>query len=194
MSVQNILRFTAELHRGVVMTPLRMAFLRGEDMGHCFLIRAVQGAQTVDLTGATVNGYMIRADGTTLTIPGEVSDGCAALALPAAAYSVPGRFRLVIQSALDGAVTTLFWGEGAVSASWTETIAIPEEIIRNLCIIKQELVTVQILFRFLRHIILIAHIFFVTHGGREYTPAVEIGRIVVIDLGAVSLRPQYAGQ
>ena len=93
MSVQNILRFTADLSRGVVMTPLRMAFIRGEDMGHCFLIQAEQEGKKLPLTGASVNGFMIRADGTTLTIAGTVADGLASLALPAAAYAVPGRFR-----------------------------------------------------------------------------------------------------
>lgn len=129
MSVQNILRFTADLSRGVVMTPLRMAFIRGEDMGHCFLIQAEQEGKKLPLTGASVNGFMIRADGTTLTIAGTVADGLASLALPAAAYSIPGRFRLVIQSTLSGVTTTLFWGEGAVSPSYTDVVAIPEEII-----------------------------------------------------------------
>ena len=58
MSVQNILRFTADLSRGVVMTPLRMAFIRGEDMGHCFLIQAEQEGKKLPLTGASVNGFM----------------------------------------------------------------------------------------------------------------------------------------
>ena len=129
MNVQNMLRFTADLSHGVTLTPLRMAFVRGEALAHMFIITAYENNQKVDLTGATVNGYMMRADQTTLTFNGSVSDGNAVISLPGAAYSVTGRFRLAIQAAMNGVTTTLFYGEGAVSPSTTDIVAISEEIL-----------------------------------------------------------------
>ena len=129
MNVQNMLKYTADLSRGVTLTPLRMAFVRGEALAHMFIITAYENNQKVDLTGATVNGYMMRGDQTTLTFDGSVSDGNAVISLPGAAYSVTGRFRLAIQATMNGVTTTLFYGEGAVSPSTTDVIAIPEEIL-----------------------------------------------------------------
>lgn len=129
MNVQNMLKYTADLSHGVTLTPLRMAFVRGEALAHMFIITAYENNQKVDLTGATVNGYMMRADQTTLTFDGSVSDGNAVISLPGAAYSVTGRFRLAIQATMNGVTTTLFYGEGAVSPSTTDIVAIPEEII-----------------------------------------------------------------
>lgn len=129
MNVQNMLKYTADLSHGVTLTPLRMAFVRGEAQAHMFIITAYENHQKVDLTGAVVNGYMMRSDQTTLTFDGSVSGGNAVISLPGAAYSVTGRFRLVIQATVDGMTTTLFYGEGAVSPSATDVIAIPEEIL-----------------------------------------------------------------
>lgn len=129
MNVQNMLKYTADLSHGVTLTPLRMAFVRGEALAHMFIITAYENNQKVDLTGATINGYMMRGDQTTLTFDGSVSDGNAVISLPGAAYSVTGRFRLAIQATMNGVTATLFYGEGAVSPSTTDVIAIPEEII-----------------------------------------------------------------
>lgn len=129
MNVQNMLKYTADLSQGVTLTPLRMAFVRGEAQAHMFIITAYENNQKVDLTGAKVNGYMMRSDQTTLTFEGSVANGNAVISLPGAAYSVTGRFRLAIQATVNGMTTTLFYGEGAVSPSTTDVIAIPEEIL-----------------------------------------------------------------
>lgn len=119
------LRFTADLNAGVSLLMLRQSFLTGDAGAHEFRIRAVKGHETVDLTGASVSGYLMRSDGTTLPLDGTVVDGEASLVLTAGCYSVPGRFLLSIQAVCGDATSTLFLGEGLLRAAVSDQVVLP---------------------------------------------------------------------
>lgn len=126
------LKFSTDLDRGVQMTPLRNAFLTGDQEAHRFEVSCTHGHEAADLTGWGVNGYFIRADGATLTIRGDVENGAAVVTLPAACYAVPGRFSFVIKVSNGDAVSTILWAEGAVSRSTTDIVVDPGEVIPTL--------------------------------------------------------------
>ena len=128
------LKFTTDLDRGVRMTMLRNALFVGDQDAHRFIVSCFRSTsrQPVDLTGAGVTGYFIRADQSTVVIDGKVEDNCAVLTLPAACYAKQGRFSLVIKASMSGVIHTILWAEGAVSVSHTGTIIDPGEVVPTL--------------------------------------------------------------
>ena len=128
------LRYTTNLDSGVQMTPLKNSFLSGDQDAHRFIVSCFRSSsrQPVDLTGAGVTGYFIRADQSTVVIDGKVEDNCAVLTLPAACYAKEGRFSLVIKASMGEVIHTILWVEGAVSVSHTSTIIDPGEVVPTL--------------------------------------------------------------
>ena len=88
-----------DLNRGVSMQLLKAALLSGDKQAHRFTVSCTRNGLNISLSGATVSGYFIRADGATVVIAGSIQDGSAVLVLPSACYAVPGRFSLVIKAA-----------------------------------------------------------------------------------------------
>lgn len=69
-------------------------------------VRVTKAEQPVTVSG-TIKGYVIKPDGSTITVTGSKSGNTAHIILPAAAYTVPGKIMVIIKS-LDGeTVTTL---------------------------------------------------------------------------------------
>ena len=132
MPIRTTLSFLTDLDRGVTMQPIRPALLTHDQQAHRFSIACTRSGAPVDVTGASVSGYFIRADGVTVPITGAVEEGCAALTLPAACYTRNGRFSLIIKLALEGCTSTIFWGEGHVAASRTDAMIDPEDIVPDL--------------------------------------------------------------
>lgn len=128
------LRYTTNLDSGVQMTSLKNAFLSGDQDAHRFIVSCFRSTsrRPVDLTGAGVTGYFIRADQSTVVIDGKVEDNCAVLTLPAACYAKQGRFSLVIKASMSGVIHTILWAEGAISQSHTGAIIDPGEVVPTL--------------------------------------------------------------
>ena len=127
-----ILSFACDLERGVERTLIRPALLTGDSQAHTFRIAVKRSGEYAALTGASVSAYFVRADGVTVPITGSVEGSAAEVTLPEACYRVPGRFQLVVKLALDGAVSAVFWGDGAVAASDTDAILDEEGVIPSL--------------------------------------------------------------
>lgn len=132
MSILTTLSYLTDLDHGVTMQPIRPALLTHDQQAHRFSIACTHSGETVDLAHASVSGYFIRADGVTVPIAGAVENNCAALTLPAACYTRHGRFSLVVKLSMNDCTSTIFWGEGAVSASRTDALTDPEDIIPDL--------------------------------------------------------------
>ncbi|MBQ7864761.1 MAG: hypothetical protein IJ350_00220 [Clostridia bacterium] len=128
------LRYSTNLDSGVQMTPLKNSFLSGDQDAHRFIVSCFRSTsrQPVDLTGAGMTGYFIRADQSTVVIDGKVEDNCAVLTLPAACYAKEGRFSLVIKASLGDVIHTILWAEGAISQSHTGAIIDPGEVVPTL--------------------------------------------------------------
>ena len=127
-----ILSFACDLERGVERTLIRPALLTGDRKAHTFRLTVKRGGEDAAITGASVSAYFVRADGVTVPITGSVDGSSALVTLPEGCYRVPGRFQLVVKLALDGAVSAVFWGDGAVAASDTDAILDEEGVIPSL--------------------------------------------------------------
>ena len=127
-----ILSFACDLERGVERTLIRPALLTGDSQAHTFRLAVKRGGEDAAITGASVAAYFVRADGVTVPITGSVEGSVALVTLPEGCYRVPGRFQLVVKLALDGAVSAVFWGDGAVAASDTDAILDEEGVIPSL--------------------------------------------------------------
>lgn len=127
-----ILSFACDLERGVERTLIRPALLTGDSQAHTFRLTVKRGGVNAAITGASVAAYFVRADGVTVPITGSVEGSVALVTLPEGCYRVPGRFQLVVKLALDGAVSAVFWCDGAVAASDTDAILDEEGVIPSL--------------------------------------------------------------
>lgn len=127
-----ILSFACDLERGVERTLIRPALLTGDSQAHTFRLTVKRGGVNAAITGASVAAYFVRADGMTVPITGSVEGSVALVTLPEGCYRVPGRFQLVVKLALDGAVSAVFWGDGAVAASDTDAILDEDGVIPSL--------------------------------------------------------------
>lgn len=138
MSIVTELKYTANLDKGVCMTPITPSFMGGDQEAHRITVDCYRqnSREPVDLSGAGVTAYFVRADGMTIPLVGETNGSKASVLLPAACYAVMGRFSLVIKLSLDDgaadSISTVFWGEGAVSRSRTDVVIDPDSVIPSL--------------------------------------------------------------
>lgn len=138
MSIVTELKYTANLDKGVCMTPITPSFMGGDQEAHRITVDCYRqhSREAVDLSGAGVTAYFVRADGMTIPLVGETKGSKASVLLPAACYAVMGRFSLVIKLSLDDgtadSIITVFWGEGAVSRSRTDVVIDPDSVIPSL--------------------------------------------------------------
>ena len=132
MPILTTLDFVTDLDVGVVMHPLTVSLLSGDVDAHCILVECTRGGLPVDLTGASISAYFMRADESTVFINGSIDGGRASVTLPAACYAVIGRFSLVVKATKGDMVETILWLEGSVSRSQTDEVIDPGEVIPNL--------------------------------------------------------------
>lgn len=123
------LNFTADLDRGVQLTELKPALLSGDVMAHRFVVDCLRNGEPVPLADATAQGYFIRADETTVLIPGTTAGSAAVVTLPADCYAVPGRFALVIRVTQGGVVNTVLWTQGSIGRATTATVTDPAAVL-----------------------------------------------------------------
>lgn len=69
-------------------------------------VRVTKAGQPVTVSG-TINGYVIKPDGSTITVNGSKSGNTAWIILPAIAYTAPGKIMVIIKSVDGESVTTL---------------------------------------------------------------------------------------
>ena len=80
-----------------------------------------------------VSAYFIRyCDNGTLTLTGSVSGNVASVTMSKACYSKGGAFALIVKVLAGEEVTTVFYGEGSMFVSRTDTIIDTENVIPSL--------------------------------------------------------------
>ena len=123
----------ADLDKGIKKTYLDMIFATQDDKAHRVDVQLMRGKEQVDLSGATVTAYFIRySDNATISLEGEVSGGIVSVKMKKACYNKPGSFALIIKATVDGVTNTVFYGEGSIFVSITDTIVDEENVIPSL--------------------------------------------------------------
>lgn len=132
MSITSRFAYTADLSRGVNVVPLGHTFFSDDKNGAEFRISVASGGTATDLTGVSVQAYMLRADHVTVPFSGSAEGNVVSVVLPAACFKVPGRFLLAVKAAIGDTVHTIFAAEGNVMRSSTDTVADTEGVIPSL--------------------------------------------------------------
>lgn len=108
----------------------------GDIKGDRFGVRVLRNKTEVDLTGVSVSGFFIRADGTTVEITGSTytfrtGNECGVI-LPASCYVVEGAFTLAIKLTVSGVTMTARIVDGTVVDTTMGNIIDPGSTIPSL--------------------------------------------------------------
>lgn len=114
------------------MTPLKALYASGDKNAHTFELSLYRGAQEMDLSGASAQGYFIRADRYTVPVTGAISGNVVSLTLSESCYYVVGNFNLIIKVSIGEIRKSVFWGNGYVVRSMTDAIVDKENVIPSL--------------------------------------------------------------
>lgn len=129
---QNIVdvELDGSVHRSFCGTLIGEADIQGDRFG----VRCYRNGQEESIAGATVTGYFIRADGSTVLISGAglVDGNQAVIILPQSCYSVEGAFSLAIKLTKDGVTSTVRIVDGAVARTTTNTVVDPGSVIPDI--------------------------------------------------------------
>lgn len=132
MAVQTIIRNTVNLEEPVVKKILRDMLGSQDEQAHRFEVEVKRGSEAVDLAGASVNGYFIRAGGETVMLTGGVEDGKAYVVLSDSCYRVPGHFSFAMKIQMGDVRHTVLWYEGNVGQTSSDSFVDPENIVPSL--------------------------------------------------------------
>ena len=116
----------------IQMTPLKSLYASGDKNAHIFELSLYRGTEEMDLSGASAQGYFIRADGYTVPITGAISGNVVTLTLSDGCYYVVGNFNLIIKVSIGESRKSVFWGNGYVVRSMTDAIVDEENVIPSL--------------------------------------------------------------
>ena len=116
----------------IQITPLKSLYASGDKDAHIFELSLYRGAEEIDLSGASAQGYFIRADGYTVPITGAISGNVVTLTLSEGCYYVVGNFNLIIKVSTAESRKSVFWGNGYVVRSMTDAIVDEENVIPSL--------------------------------------------------------------
>lgn len=132
MPVTETIAYRTDLDSGVRLTRLGQLFATSDHLAHTVRTAVVSSGRPVDLSGAGVIAYFMRADEQTVVVTGEAAGDTATVTLPEACYAVPGRFQLIVKATLDGERKAIFWGDGCVTRASTDEIVDPGDVVPSL--------------------------------------------------------------
>ena len=122
-----------DLETGTISrTFLNKALGEGDAYGDRFGVIVQRGGQPVDLTGVSVSGFFIRANGTTESLSGSRSGSKCWVDLPAACYAVEGNFTLGIKLTHSGTTVTARIVDGTIVNTSLGNIYDPGSLIPDL--------------------------------------------------------------
>lgn len=116
----------------ILMTPLRTLYASGDKNAHTFELSLYRNKEPLEINGAGVIGYFIRADGYTVPVDGTASGSVAKVTLSESCYAVVGQFNLIIKVTVGSERKAVFWGNGYVTRSQTDAIIDPSQTIPSL--------------------------------------------------------------
>lgn len=116
--------------------PVKVHYLHGnvfsqDNQGNILGVNVFDDGSPASLSG-TVNAYIIRSDGATVPATGTLSGNKASVALPEAAYAIPGIISVVLKLTAGAVVVTLLAVVATVYASSTDTAVDPGTIIPSI--------------------------------------------------------------
>lgn len=142
--VKIIIPVKADLDRGIRKTYLDMLFATDDNDAHQVDVQLFRGQTKVSLSGAAVTAYFIRySDNATISLTGEASGDIVSVTMKKSCYNKPGQFALIIKATVNGVTNTVFYGEGTIFVSSTDTILDEENVIPSLDDLLAQIATME---------------------------------------------------
>ena len=104
----------------------------GDSSGDRFGVRVLRNGAEIDLTGVSVTGYFVRANGSTEVISGSRSGSKCWVTLPQACYVYEGNFTLAIKLTISGTTVTARIVDGTIVNTVLGAINDPGSVIPDL--------------------------------------------------------------
>lgn len=131
--IETRIKAMADLNGEIRKTYLNTLFATDDNAAHTIDVEVVRDGDQVSLDKATVSAYFIRySDNATVTLEGSCAGNVASITLNKSCYNKAGQFALIIKATLDGAISTVFYGEGSIYHSRTDTIVDEENVVPSL--------------------------------------------------------------
>ena len=140
---QFVMNSVCDLSDSVRMTRIGGLFAQNDKLAHSFSIKVTNKGVAADLSDLAANGYFIRPDEATVTIPGTISGSDVTVALPAACYEVPGHFSIIIKLYDTDHSTPIYWGDGMITRSETDAIVDPAHVVPDLAALLAQIATIE---------------------------------------------------
>lgn len=105
-TITAIIDIDVDLDSGAKPVPLSMQLVYGNKRAHTFRVRAYRAGQQVYMSGVQANGYVRRADGTTIELTGVVSLDMVEVTLTEACYAVTGLATISIDLVIGDVIAT----------------------------------------------------------------------------------------
>lgn len=120
-----------DLSKPITVYSLENKMFTLDSQGNMIGVEVYDNDDPVMLTG-TIIGYIIRADGNTVYVEGEISGNKAMIVLPAVAYAIIGQITIVIRCINGEEKTVIAACKAHVTSSCTDEIIDPGEVIPSL--------------------------------------------------------------
>lgn len=133
-TIVKVLPYSVDLSKPIKKTYLDTLFATEDNQAHRFDITLLRNGAALSMpSGTSVSAYLIRySDNATVSLTGSVSGSVVSVTLSKACYTKAGQFALIIKATTGSTVSTVFYGEGAIYTSSTDTIVDQEHIIPSL--------------------------------------------------------------
>lgn len=106
---------------------------KGDDSADVFQVTLIDSSLPAgyDVTGkdaTSCTGYFIRPDGTSVIIPGTVTNGAGTVTLTALCYAYAGGYSLAVKFGDSNAEATAVIIDGRILEAYTDTVADPDDV------------------------------------------------------------------
>lgn len=123
--------FSVNLNKAPQVQTIHGNVFSQDNLGNVVGVRVMNGNEEAVLEG-TVLGYIIREDGKTVMVDGEISGNTAYIVMPESAYAVPGRIQIAIRLINGNTKTVLLAVVGYVTRTSTDAIIDPGHVVPSL--------------------------------------------------------------
>ncbi len=139
------LPYHADLTQPLKKTYLDTQLATEDNEAHRFDISLYRDKEQLEMpSGAAVNGYFIRySDNVTIPLDGSVNGNMASVTLKKSCYNKSGQFAVIIKVTDGSIINTVFYGEGTILASSTDSVLDEENVIPSLSDLLAQIATME---------------------------------------------------
>ena len=133
-TLASVMKYAVDLGKTIKKTYLDTLFATDDSEAHRFNINLYRdNAKLTIPSGASVSAYFIRyGDDATIPLTGSVDGNVVSVTLKKSCYNKAGQFAMIIKVTTGSEISTVFYGEGAIFTSSTDTILDDEHIIPSI--------------------------------------------------------------